>query len=213
MEALRSSISICLLLLFSAWMTVHGYSIPRSDADDDLLIRQIVSDADIASENEEAILGAEGQFFRFLKKFGKSYATPAEHGYRFSVFKANLRRAKRHQLLDPTAVHGINQFSDLTPEEFERNYLGLHRRKPSMFSKVGSGAHEAPILPTNDLPENFDWRDQGAVTPVKNQVYFFSFSFKRLFRWLFFIIFINRAHRRVKYTCRRLVLYLEIYVC
>lgn len=169
MDRLMSS--ICLIILFSASLIADGYSIPRSDADDELLIRQVVSDADVASEKDEAVLGAEGHFASFLKTYGKSYATPAEHSYRFSVFKANLRRARRHQLMDPSAVHGITQFSDLTPEEFERNYLGLHRRKPTMFSKVGNGgAHEAPLLPTSDLPQNFDWRDHGAVTPVKNQV-------------------------------------------
>ncbi|CAA7391970.1 unnamed protein product [Spirodela intermedia] len=168
MDRLMSS--ICLIFFFSASLIANGYSIPRSDADDELLIRQVVSDADVSSKKDEAVLGAEGHFASFLKTYGKSYATPAEHSYRFSVFKANLRRARRHQLLDPSAVHGVTQFSDLTPEEFERNYLGLHRRRPTMFSKVGNGGtHEAPILPTNDLPQNFDWRDQGAVTPVKNQ--------------------------------------------
>ncbi|XP_078447913.1 cysteine proteinase 1-like [Wolffia australiana] len=166
----RAALSIFLFVVFSAVLIADGYSISKSDADDGLLIKQVVSDADAASEHDEAILGAEAHFASFLNKFGKSYASKAEHGYRFSVFKANLRRAKRHQLLDPSAVHGITQFSDLTPEEFEKGFLGLHRRKPAMFSRVGSsGAHEAPILPTNDLPENFDWRDRGAVTPVKNQ--------------------------------------------
>ncbi|MQL75738.1 hypothetical protein Taro_008126, partial [Colocasia esculenta] len=165
---------VVLLLLFAlaAFLLADGYSIPRSDADDGLLIRQVVSDADNAAEADEALLNAEGHFAGFLRMYGKSYATPEEHSYRFSVFKANLRRARRHQLLDPTAVHGVTQFSDLTPEEFERGYLGLHRRRPPMFSKRTAGvgsAHEAPILPTEDLPADFDWRDHGAVTSVKNQ--------------------------------------------
>lgn len=103
-------------------------------------------------------------FSHFKNKFGKSYGSKEEHGYRFSVFKANLRRAELHQEADPTAVHGVTQFSDMTPDEFSEKHLGL---RPLQFPK---DATKAPILPTQDLPASFDWRDHGAVTPVKNQV-------------------------------------------
>lgn len=109
------------------------------------------------------LLSAEHQFGLFKAKFGKTYSTVEEHDYRFSVFEANLRRARRHQLLDPSAVHGVTRFSDLTPDEFRRDYLGL---KPL---RLPADAQKAPILPTNDLPTDFDWRDHGAVTPVKDQ--------------------------------------------
>ncbi|XP_010271520.1 PREDICTED: cysteine protease RD19A-like [Nelumbo nucifera] len=127
------------------------------DESEDPLIRQVVSDDD------DLLLNAEHHFNNFKRKFGKSYATPEEHAYRLGVFKANLRRARRHQKLDPSAVHGVTQFSDLTPAEFRRSYLGL---KPL---KLPVDAHNAPILPTNDLPTDFDWRDHGAIAAVKNQ--------------------------------------------
>lgn len=136
--------------------------------DEDPLIRQVVGGDDL--------LGAEHHHFTaFLQRFGKSYADPEEHAYRFSVFQSNVRRARRHQRLDPSAVHGVTQFSDLTPEEFEAKYLGL---RPAAFP---ADAHAAPILPTNDLPEEFDWRDRGAVGPVKNQVFFKKMKFLNLF--------------------------------
>lgn len=141
------------LLLFSI-ATVRSADVDESDA----LIRQVVSDDD------DLLLNADHHFAAFLSRFGKSYAAPEEHAYRLSVFKANLRRARRHQRLDPSAVHGVTQFSDLTEEEFERSYLGL---RPVTLP---ADTHKAPILPTNDLPTDFDWRDHGAVTPVKNQV-------------------------------------------
>ncbi|XP_042507316.1 cysteine protease RD19A-like [Macadamia integrifolia] len=124
---------------------------------EDLMIRQVVPNDD------DLLLNSEHHFASFKRRFGKTYATPEEHDYRLGVFKANLRRAKGHQIIDPSAVHGVTQFSDLTPEEFRRNYLGL---KPL---RLPNGAHKAPILPTNDLPTDFDWRESGAVTPVKNQ--------------------------------------------
>lgn len=123
-------------------------------------IRQVVPE-----ENDEQLLNAELHFSLFKSKYEKTYATQEEHDHRFRVFKANLRRARRHQLLDPSAVHGVTQFSDLTPKEFRRNYLGLKRR-----FRLPTDTQTAPILPTSDLPTEFDWREQGAVTPVKNQV-------------------------------------------
>lgn len=143
-------------LLFSA-----AVSDLSSDESDDLLIRQVVPEGD-------DLLSAEHQFGLFKAKFGKTYSTVEEHDYRFSVFEANLRRARRHQLLDPSAVHGVTRFSDLTPDEFRRDYLGL---KPL---RLPADAQKAPILPTNDLPTDFDWRDHGAVTPVKDQVWNWS---------------------------------------
>ncbi|KAJ4824551.1 Cysteine protease rd19a [Turnera subulata] len=93
-----------------------------------------------------------GDLASFKSKFGKSYASAKEHDYRQGVFKANLRRARRHQAMDPSAVHEITKFSDLTPKKFRRQFLGL---------KKGLGlpkdANKAPILPTNDLPTDFDW--------------------------------------------------------
>lgn len=130
-------------------------------SDDDPLIRQVVSGND-----DNHMLNAEHHFSLFKAKFGKIYASQEEHDHRLKVFKANLRRAKRHQLLDPSAEHGITQFSDLTPSEFRRTYLGLNKPRPNL------NAEKAPILPTKDLPSDFDWREKGAVTDVKNQVFF-----------------------------------------
>ncbi|KAJ4966585.1 hypothetical protein NE237_018434 [Protea cynaroides] len=142
-------------LIFFFAGTVSAVS--PDDESEDLMIRQVVPNYD------DMLLNAEHHFASFKKSFQKNYATPEEDAFRLGVFKANLRRARRHQLLDPSAVHGITQFSDLTTEEFRQNYLGL---KPL---RLPADAQKAPILPTNDLPTDFDWRDHGAVTQVKDQ--------------------------------------------
>ncbi|KAJ0514650.1 putative cathepsin F [Helianthus annuus] len=147
-------LSLVAFSLFIAGIFVTSFV--SAESEDNMLIRQVIGD-----ENHQ--LNDEDQFGAFKSKFGKSYASQEEHDYRLSVFKANLHRAKRYQKLDPSAVHGVTQFSDMTPEEF-RKYLGLRSRV-----KFPSDAGKAPILPTDDLPENFDWRDHGAVTGVKNQ--------------------------------------------
>lgn len=62
-----------------------------------------------------------------------------------------------------TATYGVTRFTDLTKEEFRARHTGLN---PSMKTK-----EELPkaVIPPLDLPENFDWRELGAVTPVKDQ--------------------------------------------
>ena len=146
--------AILLLILTTLLFSARVFS----DEADDLLIRQVVPEGD-------DLLTTEHQFGVFKAKFGKTYSTPAEQDYRFRVFEANLRRAKKHQLLDPSAEHGVTRFSDLTPDEFRRSYLGLRPLR------LPARAQKAPILPTTDLPTDFDWRDLGAVTPVKDQVW------------------------------------------
>ena len=75
-----------------------------------------------------------------------------------------------HQRLDPSAVHGVTKFSDLTPDEFRAQFLGLRRSHRSFLKELADSAHEVPTLPTDGLPTDFDWREHGAVGPVKDQV-------------------------------------------
>nr|XP_023915479.1 cysteine protease RD19A-like isoform X1 [Quercus suber]XP_023915480.1 cysteine protease RD19A-like isoform X2 [Quercus suber]POF06724.1 cysteine protease rd19a [Quercus suber] len=155
------------LFLISALLLISATtSLPENS--DDALIRQVVdADAGVGETlSDDPLLGAEHHFTLFKKKYGKSYANQEEHAFRFKVFQKNLKRARRHQRMDPSAIHGVTQFSDLTRSEFKRTVLGL---RGSRRLRLPTDANTAPILPTEGLPEDFDWRDHGAVTEVKNQ--------------------------------------------
>ncbi|KMT20657.1 hypothetical protein BVRB_1g006330 [Beta vulgaris subsp. vulgaris] len=154
------------LLTFSLFIIL---SLSSAIADDDLLIRQVTTEDSSSSSSSpnDLLLNADHHFSLFKSKFNKIYSSKEEHDNRFSIFKANLRRASRHQTLDPSAVHGVTKFSDLTPREFRQKYLGLNGGKRKL--KLPSDANKAPVLPTDSLPEDFDWREHGAVTEVKDQ--------------------------------------------
>lgn len=107
--------------------------------------------------------GAEKKFKIFMESYGKNYSSREEYFHRLGIFARNIVRAAEHQALDPTAVHGVTPFSDLSPEEFDRFYTGVKG------GSAGIGG-EAPPLEVEGLPENFDWREKGAVTEVKMQV-------------------------------------------
>merc|ERR1712184_144329 len=60
---------------------------------------------------------------------------------------------------------GVNQFSDLTKEEFQSIYLGGYKQTPT--PPTPNPARSTKTI--KDLPESVDWRDKGACTPVKDQ--------------------------------------------
>ncbi|XP_010243268.1 PREDICTED: probable cysteine protease RD19D [Nelumbo nucifera] len=109
-------------------------------------------------------LGTERKFQSFVNKYGKKYSTREEYLYRLGVFAKNIIRAAENQALDPTAVHGVTKFSDLTEDEFERLFTGFRGGSP--FNDVSA---TAPTMEVKRLPRNFDWRKKGAVTDVKMQ--------------------------------------------
>lgn len=95
-------------------------------------------------------------FEEFEDRFQKVYATSDEREARRAVFNANQQRTAGI----PSA--GATKFSDLTPEEFRKAYLGklLHEEKPS------PAARAAEAVDVRSLPRQVDYRKDGAVTPV-----------------------------------------------
>ena len=106
------------------------------------------------------------QFSDFKVKYSKVYQSPAEERYRLEVFTENLRAVTEHNRGQSLYTKGINEWSDLTQAEWERTYLGGYKRIQMPESPVESQGQKVSRA---DLPEAVDWREQGAVTGVKNQ--------------------------------------------
>ncbi|XP_072986783.1 probable cysteine protease RD19D [Typha latifolia] len=148
--------SLLLLLACAA-----GASYPSSD---DPTILKVTSPL----HRNRRLGSPEREFQAFIRMYGKEYGGREEYAHRLRVFARNLARAAEHQILDPTAEHGITPFSDLTEEEFESQLTGLAVKGKSWYD----GDPEYPTaarMEVERLPSSFDWREKGAVTDVKMQ--------------------------------------------
>ena len=102
------------------------------------------------------------QLFRnWMREFKKSYGL-SETPKRFVIWNENYDRILEHNAKGLSWTLGLNQFSDLTLEEFSAMYLGF---------KYDPNAPRNEVLLEIDesKPQTFDWRTKGAVTPVGNQ--------------------------------------------
>lgn len=101
----------------------------------------------------------------FQASHNKVYKHAEEEKLRYSVFQNNLRIIEKHNKRyaqgKTTYTMGINQFADLTEEEFGR--LLTYKQENIEISKTFKGN------PSVKVPESADWRNTGAVTGVKNQ--------------------------------------------
>ena len=109
------------------------------------------------------VLTPAQQFNNFVVKHKKQYASAEERASRFEIFKENLKRIEEYNAEKDGATYGITKFADLTAEEFVKKYLNA----PSTTSHFK--ATETAARVGGAVPASFDWREHGAVTPVKDQ--------------------------------------------
>lgn len=77
------------------------------------------------------------EFNLFLSKHQKNYS-PEELQTRFSTFRDNSAYIRLHNSLNKNWVLGLNQFSDMTHEEFKSSFLTTFPKMPlkSNFSET-----------------------------------------------------------------------------
>ncbi|XP_028053339.1 cysteine proteinase RD21A-like [Camellia sinensis] len=104
---------------------------------------------------------------KWLVKHGKAYNAIGEKERRFEIFKDNLRFVQEHNAVNRTYKLGLNRFADLTNEEYRSMFLG---GRMEIKKRLSSPKSDRYVFRAGDrLPESIDWRDKGAVSPVKDQ--------------------------------------------
>ncbi|XP_044972507.1 ervatamin-C-like [Hordeum vulgare subsp. vulgare] len=131
-----------------------------------LVAAAVVIDAKVPS------LSLAARHERWMAKFGRAYTDADEKLRRREVFAANVRHVDAaNRARNLTYTLGLNQFSDLTDDEFLETHLGYrHQLRPAPLAAVNMS--RAAALRSGKfqyIPDSVDWRAQGAVTEVKNQ--------------------------------------------
>ncbi|CAN9506718.1 unnamed protein product [Ophioblennius macclurei] len=109
-------------------------------------------------------LEEELHFMQWMSQHRKFYNTEEFH-HRLHVFTHNKRIIDHHNAANQSFTMGLNQFSDMTFEEFRKFYL-LTEPQNCSATKGGHVSSSGPY------PKTIDWRTKGNfVTPVKNQGY------------------------------------------
>lgn len=103
---------------------------------------------------------------KWMSHHGRVYKDDVEKAERLKIFKENVEFI---EAFNNDAAHsyqlGVNKFADLTNEEFQ-SMVGRYNLS---FLPKTSNLQSFSYQSENSSPDSWNWREQGAVTPVKDQ--------------------------------------------
>eukprot|EP00331_Platyophrya_macrostoma_P006607 CAMPEP_0176420546 /NCGR_PEP_ID=MMETSP0127-20121128/8664_1 /TAXON_ID=938130 /ORGANISM="Platyophrya macrostoma, Strain WH" /LENGTH=297 /DNA_ID=CAMNT_0017801149 /DNA_START=153 /DNA_END=1046 /DNA_ORIENTATION=+ len=97
-------------------------------------------------------------------QYNKTYGGPEEQA-RFNVFKYNHQIVHLHNAQRKSYTLALNQFADLTNNEFAAIYTGASLD----LRNASNDCPEPDMMSRLSIEDTIDWRTQGRVGPVKNQ--------------------------------------------
>jgi len=88
------------------------------------------------------------------------YGTGENSANEFQVFQTNLRLIEATQANDDSATYDhLGPFAATSPEDFNVR----------MGYRATTGATQGPLLDVSSVADSYDWREHGAVNPIKDQ--------------------------------------------
>merc|ERR1719264_226506 len=112
-------------------------------------------------------------FKAWASAFGRNYSSVEEESHKYLVWLDNLNTVASHNSKDLSYKLGLNQFSDMTGDEFRYYVHGEDgscfkpEERKSLISNIGG----QDLIIHGDIGSGseVDWTKKGVVTPVKNQ--------------------------------------------
>lgn len=108
-------------------------------------------------------------YLSWAAKQGKAQNDLGEQEKRFGIFKDNLKFIDEHNSRNATYKLGLTKFADLTNEEYRARFLGTVSDAKRRVMKAKSASRRYAFSVGDELPESVDWREKGAVAPIKDQ--------------------------------------------
>merc|ERR1711998_808857 len=151
-------------------------------------------DAVTTLEGDGMGMDEEAEFREFTHKHAKKYKDHKEFSRRFGVWKDNLSFVRKWNAKSSGFQVGMNEFADLTDEEFASSYLNQNLHDEYLQSEtftnsllqesVGSDSSSDSSLTdgydirwhknTGSEPSHQDWTKHGAVSAVNNHAKCFA---------------------------------------
>ena len=111
------------------------------------------------------------QFESFRERYAKVYHSVEQIEERYGIFRDNMEKISQHNSRGLNFTMSMNQFGDMTEEEFSNYYRINNFQLPSVGSSLlggyGCKVYSADI--DKSLSESLSWVEKGKVTSVKDQ--------------------------------------------
>ena len=113
----------------------------------------------LAAGAASALSDIEFEYVQYLGKFGKTYNDATEFGLRMENFARNHKIIQEHNLKDSTYKLGWTTLTDWSWHEYTQLLGDRSVRDPNVV----------PYIFPESNATSVNWKEKGAVTPVKNQ--------------------------------------------